>query len=58
MSYTQEDLDKAVKNAVREERTRCLSKVDSEKGLWVFNSQSKAVRLALEHVKALIRGEK
>lgn len=57
MSYSDQDLAEKVKEAVREERDRCLAQVEREKNIWQFNSNSKAVRLALEHVKAMIRGE-
>jgi hypothetical protein len=57
VSYTQEELDLAVKKAVREEQERCLVQVDREKGTWHFTGCSRAVRTALDNVKAMIRGE-
>ena len=57
MSYTQEELDEAVKKAVREERDRCLVQVDREVDTWRTAGASRAVRTACNHIKAMIRGE-
>ena len=56
MSYSDEDLAAKIKEAVREERERCLAQVDREKNLWRFNSCSRAVNTALDSLKATIRG--
>ena len=57
MSYTQEELDLAVKKAVREERERCLIQVDREKDTWRTTGTARAVRTACDHIKSMIRGE-
>ena len=57
MSYTQQELDEAVKKAVREERERCLIQVDRECDTWKTAGASRAVRTACDHIKAMIRGE-
>ena len=56
MSYSDEDLAAKIKEAVRDERERCLAQVDREKNLWRFNSCSRAVNTALDSLKAMIRG--
>ena len=56
MSYSDEDLAAKIKEAVREERERCLAQVDREKNLWRCNSCSRAVNTALDSLKAMIRG--
>ena len=56
MSYSDEDLAAKIKEAVREERDRCLAQVEREKNLWRFNSCSRSVNTALESLKAMIRG--
>ena len=56
MSYSDEDLAAKIKEAVREERERCLAQVEREKNLWRFNSCSRSVNTALESLKAMIRG--
>ena len=56
MSHSDEDLAAKVKEAVREERERCLAQVEREKNLWRFNSCSRAVNTALESLKSMIRG--
>ena len=58
MSYSDEELAAKIKEAVREERDRCLSRVEREKGLWRYNSCSRAVQTALESIKTAIRDEK
>ena len=56
MSYSDEELAAKIKEAVREERDRCLAQVEREKNLWRFNSCSRSVNTALESLKAMIRG--
>ena len=56
MSYSDEDFAAKIKEAVREERDRCLAQVEREKNLWRFNSCSRSVNTALESLKAMIRG--
>lgn len=56
MSHSDEDLAAKIKEAVREERERCLAQVEREKNLWRFNSCSRSVNTALESVKSMIRG--
>ena len=56
MSYSDEDLAAKIKEAVREERDRCLAQVEREKNLWRFNSCFRAVHTALESVESMIRG--
>ena len=56
MSHSDEDLAAKIKEAVREERDRCLAQVEREKNLWRFNSCSRSVNTALESLKAMIRG--
>lgn len=56
MSHSDEDLAAKIKEAVREERERCLAQVEREKNLWRFNSCSRSVNTALESLKAMIRG--
>lgn len=58
MSYTQQDLDVAVKNAVSEERLRCITQVEREKQTWHFTSSSRAVRTACDNIISMIRGDK
>ena len=57
MSHSDEDLAAKIKEAVREERDRCLAQVEREKNLWRFNSCSRAVHTALESLKSMIRGK-
>ena len=57
MSYSDEELAAKVKEAVREERERCLAQVDREKNTWQTSSSSRAVKTACDHIKAMIRGE-
>ena len=56
MSHSDEELAAKIKEAVREERDRCLAQVDREKNLWRFNSCSRAVNTALDSLKVMIRG--
>ena len=56
MSYSDEDLAAKIKEAVKEERDRCLAQVEREKNLWRFNSCSRAVNTALDSLKLMIRG--
>ena len=56
MSHSDEELAAKIKEAVRDERDRCLAQVDREKNLWRFNSCSRAVHTALESLKSMIRG--
>ena len=56
MSHSDEELAAKVKEAVRDERDRCLAQVEREKNLWRFNSCSRSVNTALESLKAMIRG--
>ena len=56
MSHSDEDLAAKIKEAVREERDRCLAQVEREKNLWRFNSCYRSVNTALESLKAMIRG--
>ena len=56
MSHSDEELAAKIKEAVREERERCLAQVEREKNLWRFNSCSRSVNTALESLKAMIRG--
>ena len=56
MSHSDEELAAKIKEAVREERDRCMAQVDREKNLWRFNSCSRAVHTALESLKSMIRG--
>ena len=55
MSHSDEDLAAKIKEAVREERDRCLAQVEREKNLWRFNSCSRSVNTALESLKAMIQ---
>ena len=56
MSHSDEELAAKIKEAVRDERDRCLAQVEREKNLWRFNSCSRAVHTALESLKFMIRG--
>lgn len=56
MSHSDEDLAAKIKEAVRDERDRCLAQVEREKNLWRFNSCSRAVNTALDSLKVMIRG--
>ena len=56
MSHSDEDLAAKIKEAVKEERDRCLAQVEREKNLWRFNSCSRAVNTALDSLKLMIRG--
>ena len=56
MSYSDEDLAAKIKEAVREERDRCLAQVEREKNLWRYHTSARAVLTALESLKAMIRG--
>ena len=56
MSHSDEELAAKIKEAVREERDRCLAQVEREKNLWRFNSCSRSVNTALESLKDMIRG--
>lgn len=57
MSYTQQELDAAVKAAILGERARCLVQVDRECDTWKTAGASRAVRTACDHIKSMIRGE-
>jgi len=57
MSYSDEELAEKVRQAVREERERCLIQVDRECDTWKTAGASRAVRTACDHIKAMIRGE-
>jgi hypothetical protein len=53
----QSDIDELIKDAVREERDRCLAQVEREKQTWHVANCSRAVRTACDNIKAMIRGE-